>query len=216
MVDKQSRHVPMRASSRTKNGKTHTYWRLVESVRVNGKVAQRTIAHLGAVHAEGRGERWPSPVDCSAITLPDTIPVKTSSQFDAQKGEARRRSRRERAFVRWSLVGASALACAQARRSSSGHRSPWTRARSLGRRLDDPGLCPSVRALERVAHRGDLVSAHGLARHPRRRRSSRASQSRPYAGLDQMLPLLGTRSRCTCAPASGNSSRSTTNFCSMT
>jgi hypothetical protein len=44
----------LRAANRTKNGKTHTSWRLVESVRVQGKVRQRVVAQLGALDAEGR------------------------------------------------------------------------------------------------------------------------------------------------------------------
>src|SRR5512135_321464 len=41
-------------STVTKNGKTHTYWRLVRSVRVGTKVRQETIAQLGELDAKGR------------------------------------------------------------------------------------------------------------------------------------------------------------------
>ena len=44
----------LRHSTRTKNGKTHTYWRLVQSVRVGNKVRQRTVATLGELDARGR------------------------------------------------------------------------------------------------------------------------------------------------------------------
>jgi len=44
----------LRHSKITKNGKTHTYWRLVRSVRVGGKVVQETVAHLGELDAKGR------------------------------------------------------------------------------------------------------------------------------------------------------------------
>jgi hypothetical protein len=37
-----------------KNGKTHTYWRLVRSVRVGRKVHQETVACLGELNASGR------------------------------------------------------------------------------------------------------------------------------------------------------------------
>lgn len=43
------RHTAVR-----KNGKTHTYWRLVRSVRVGGKVRQETVAQLGELDARGR------------------------------------------------------------------------------------------------------------------------------------------------------------------
>lgn len=37
-----------------KNGKTHTYWVLVRSVRVDGKVRQQVVAQLGKLDAKGR------------------------------------------------------------------------------------------------------------------------------------------------------------------
>lgn len=43
------RHTTVR-----KNGKTHTYWRLVRSVRVGRKVRQETVAQLGELDSEGR------------------------------------------------------------------------------------------------------------------------------------------------------------------
>jgi len=39
-----------------KNGKTHTYWRLVRSVRRGSKVFQETVAHLGELDARGRAK----------------------------------------------------------------------------------------------------------------------------------------------------------------
>jgi transposase len=43
------RHTTVR-----KDGKDHRYWRLVRSVRRNGKVVQETVAQLGELDAEGR------------------------------------------------------------------------------------------------------------------------------------------------------------------
>ena len=45
------RHTQVR-----KNGKTHTYWRLVRSVRRNGKVRQEIVASLGELDGEGRAK----------------------------------------------------------------------------------------------------------------------------------------------------------------
>ncbi len=45
------RHTTLR-----KNGKAHTYWRLVRSVRRGGKVVQETVATLGELDAEGRAK----------------------------------------------------------------------------------------------------------------------------------------------------------------
>jgi transposase len=48
--------VYLRHSKVHKDGKTHTYWRLVRSVRRNGKVVQETVAQLGELDAEGRAK----------------------------------------------------------------------------------------------------------------------------------------------------------------
>ena len=45
------RHTTIR-----KNGKSHTYWRLVRSVRHGSRVRQETVAHLGELDAKGRAK----------------------------------------------------------------------------------------------------------------------------------------------------------------
>ncbi|HZE61706.1 MAG TPA: IS1634 family transposase [Burkholderiales bacterium] len=44
----------LRHTAVTKDGKTHSYWRLVRSVRRGRKVFQETVAHLGELDAHGR------------------------------------------------------------------------------------------------------------------------------------------------------------------
>jgi hypothetical protein len=44
----------LRHTTRVKDGKAHTYWRVVRSVRVGRKVIQQTVAHLGELDAEGQ------------------------------------------------------------------------------------------------------------------------------------------------------------------
>ena len=44
----------LRHTTVTKNGKSHTYWRLVRAVRVGRKVRQETVAQLGELDARGR------------------------------------------------------------------------------------------------------------------------------------------------------------------
>jgi transposase len=46
----------LRHSTIRKDGKTHTYWRLVRSVRRNGKVKQETVAQLGELDDQGRAQ----------------------------------------------------------------------------------------------------------------------------------------------------------------
>jgi len=48
--------VYLRHSKVRKDGKTHTYWRLVRSVRRNGRVVQETVAQLGELDAKGRAK----------------------------------------------------------------------------------------------------------------------------------------------------------------
>ena len=44
----------LRHTTVTKNGKSHTYWRLVRSVRIGKRVRQQTVAQLGELDAVGR------------------------------------------------------------------------------------------------------------------------------------------------------------------
>ena len=44
----------LRHTTRRKDGKAHTYWQLVRSVRVGKTVRQQTVAHLGELDAQGR------------------------------------------------------------------------------------------------------------------------------------------------------------------
>jgi transposase len=53
---KESSAMYLRRSRVCKNGKTHTYWRLVRSVRVGRKVRQETVAWLGELDAKGRAK----------------------------------------------------------------------------------------------------------------------------------------------------------------
>ena len=46
----------LRHSTVRKDGKTHTYWRLVRSVRHGRRVVQETVAHLGELDAAGRAK----------------------------------------------------------------------------------------------------------------------------------------------------------------
>jgi transposase len=46
--------VYLRHTTICKDGKTHTYWRLVRSVRRGRKVVQETVAHLGELDGQGR------------------------------------------------------------------------------------------------------------------------------------------------------------------
>jgi hypothetical protein len=44
----------LRHTTRRKDGKAHTYWQLVRSVRIGRRVVQQTVAHLGELDPHGR------------------------------------------------------------------------------------------------------------------------------------------------------------------
>ena len=46
----------LRHTTRCKDGKSHTYWRLVRSVRRGARVVQETVAQLGELDAQGRAK----------------------------------------------------------------------------------------------------------------------------------------------------------------
>ncbi len=48
--------MDLRPSRIRKDGKTHTYWRRVRSVRRQGKVVQESVAQHGELDAEGRAK----------------------------------------------------------------------------------------------------------------------------------------------------------------
>lgn len=54
MAREECARMYLRHSTRRKDGKVHTYWRLVRSVRRGGKVVQETVAQLGELDAQGR------------------------------------------------------------------------------------------------------------------------------------------------------------------
>src|SRR5258708_35114019 len=69
-----------------KDGKTHTYWRLVRSVRHGNKVRQETVAHLGELDGQGRararqlalqitGEREQYELFDATTSASDPVPV---------------------------------------------------------------------------------------------------------------------------------------------
>ena len=77
----------LRHTTRRKDGKVHTYWQLVRSVRVGRKVHQQTVATLGELDAQGRararalarsimGERGQPDLFRAPDTPDEAIPVR--------------------------------------------------------------------------------------------------------------------------------------------
>jgi transposase len=178
----------LRASSRTKNGKTHTYWRLVESVRVNGKVAQRTIAHLGAVDAEGRGRASALARRLLGDHFARHDPCEDRSEFDAQKvklGDVRVENARSFGGVWLALQLWRALKLDVFFGSSlPGGREhvPWVDVSMI---LVFARLCEPSSEL----HIAETWYRHTALRDILGVADQAVHHTRLYAGLDQILPL---------------------------
>jgi hypothetical protein len=78
----------LRHSTIKNDGKDHTYWRSVRSVRVGGKVRQETVAQLGEVDAELR--RW-MPAFVVNGHLVDRVARQIRSQVVANEPTTHRR-----------------------------------------------------------------------------------------------------------------------------
>lgn len=56
-----------------KDGKTHTYWRLVRSVRVGSRVRQELVATLGELDAAGRARARALCADLAGSVPPGSL-----------------------------------------------------------------------------------------------------------------------------------------------
>jgi transposase len=180
------RRMYLRHTTITKNGKTHTYWRLVRSVRVGSKVRQETVAHLGeldpAGHVRARAlardligiERQPGlfdepePTEPVAVVL-DRLRLERSRRFgDVWLG-----------WQLWQAVGLDRLLDELIPRGQEDI--PWSVVTAV---LVIARLCEPASELHiaedwfRRTALGDLL---GLA-------EAKINDDRLYRALDQMLP----------------------------
>jgi hypothetical protein len=86
----------LRHTTVTKNGKSHTYWRLVRSVRTGNRVRQQTVAQLGELDTAGR------VLTCAVAKASSVLPVFSVSQARPS------RSRSTSAAFAWNAIGALA------------------------------------------------------------------------------------------------------------
>jgi hypothetical protein len=55
----------LRRTERKKDGKTHSYWNVVEDKRLDdGRVVQRHVPYLGEINSS-QAAAWPRPSKCS-------------------------------------------------------------------------------------------------------------------------------------------------------
>ena len=178
----------LRHSRIHKDGKTHTYWRLVRSVRRDGKVVQETVAQLGELDAEGRAK---------ARALAHAITGRSSGQrelFEAVTDDAAAapvrlnqvRLERSRAFgavwLGWTLWRALKLDAVCAELLPAGRETvPWSQMAAV---LVIARLCePSseLHIAEDWYRRTALEDLLGLP-------SEQVNDDRLYRALDRLLP----------------------------
>ena len=92
----------LRHTTVNKDGKTHSYWRLVRSVRRGRKVVQETVAQLGELDAQGRAR---------ARRLALRITGRERAVRSVRGGGGTRASRWRCGWIRfaWNALGASAM-----------------------------------------------------------------------------------------------------------
>ena len=204
----------LRHTTRVKDGKAHTYWRLVRSVRMGRKVVQQTVAHLGELDAAGSarakalartitGEREQVDLFVPPATPTPPVPIRLD----------RVRVERGRTFgdvwLAWTLWRALRLDTVLEELLPPGREDvPWaTMAAVLVlARLCEPSS--ELHVAEDWYRRTALEDLLGLP-------AALVNDDRCYRALDRLLP---TRRRwsSTWSPASANSSPWTTTCSSTT
>jgi transposase len=179
--------VYLRHSVRRKDGKRHVYWRVVRSVRRNGKVVQETVAQLGELDAQGRAK-------AKALARQITGRADQRELFESASGETEAaavrldgvRVERGRAFgdvwLGWTLWRALQLdTCCEQLLPRKREQVPWSTMAAV---LVIARLCePSseLHIAEDWYRRTALEDLLGLS-------DERVNDDRLYRSLDQLLP----------------------------
>ena len=204
----------LRHTTRQKDGKVHTYWRLVRSVRVGRKVVQQTVAQLGELDAEGRARaRALARTITGTREEPDlfrplddataAIPV----QLDRVRLERGRRF--GDVWLGWTLWRALGLHTLLERLLPDGREAvPWATMAAvlvLARLCEPSSELYIAETWYRQTALEDLLAL----------RVPLVNDDRLYRALDRLLPHKA-RSSSTCGLGWGNSSRSSTTCSSTT
>ena len=169
-----------------KDGKTHTYWRMVRSVREGKKVWQETVATLGELDAEGKIRAralWRHFTGAEGEQL-DFFAPPAEHSVRVKLGQVRlERGRRfGDIWLGWRLWRALKLDEWMAQHLAAGREEvSWaTRSAILVRaRLCEPSS--ELHIAEERYRRTALEDLLGVA-------ASKVNESRLYRGLDQLLP----------------------------
>jgi transposase len=176
----------LRHTTVNKNGKAHSYWRLVRSVRRGRKVVQETVAHLGELDGQGRARARRLALRITGGREQyELFEAAVASEPVAVRLEQVRLERARRfgdVWLGWRLWRALALDCFYAEQLAEGReRVPWATMAAI---LVIARLCePSseLHVAEDWYRRTALADLLGVA-------EARVNDDRLYRALDRLLP----------------------------
>jgi transposase len=176
------RHTTIR-----KSGKTHTYWRLVRSVRVGRRVQQQTVAMLGELDSKGRAKaRALASQFGGHVEAPGLFDKKSSLEKPVPVLLDRVRTERGREFggvwIAWTLWRALRLdTLLESLLPPGGEDVPWSRVAEIlvAARLCDPSS--ELHIAEDWYRKTALEDLLGVP-------ADRVNDDRLYRALDKLLP----------------------------
>ena len=177
----------LRHSTIRKDGKAHTYWRLVRSVRRDGKVVQETVAQLGELDGEGRAKaralaRQITGRADQADLFEDATPSRASVPVRLDRVRVERGRRFGDVWLGWRLWQALGLDRFCAEHLPEGREEvPWstTAAILVLARLCEPSS--ELHIAEDWYRRTALEDLLGVP-------AEQVNADRLYRGLDRLLP----------------------------
>ena len=177
----------LRHSTIRKDGKAHTYWRLVRSVRRDGKVVQETVAQLGELDGEGRAKaralaRQITGRADQADLFEDATPSRASVPVRLDRVRVERGRRFGDVWLGWRLWQALGLDRFCAEHLPEGREEvPWstTAAILVLARLCEPSS--ELHIAEDWYRRTALEDLLGVP-------AEQVNEDRLYRGLDRLLP----------------------------
>ena len=177
----------LRHSTIRKDGKAHTYWRLVRSVRREGKVVQETVAQLGELDGEGRARaralaRQITGRADQAELFEDPTPSSASVPVRLDRVRVERGRRFGDVWLGWTLWQALGLDCFCHAHLPEGREDvPWstTAAILVLARLCEPSS--ELHIAEDWYRRTALEDLLGVP-------AEQVNEDRLYRGLDRLLP----------------------------
>jgi transposase len=176
----------LRHTTITKRGKTHTYWRLVRSVRVGAKVRQETVAQLGELDAKGQLRAQALAEAIVGLERPpglfdETLPSEPVA-IDLRQLRLERGRRFGDVWLAWRLWQAVGLDVLLERLLPQGREQvPWMRMAAVLvlARFCEPSS--ELHIAEDWLRRTALADLLGIA-------EDKVNDDRLYRALDQLLP----------------------------